>query len=438
MLRRDRRGLLIDSTAQAQPKRQYFYATACFFPKAKLRSVNWNYTVAGPTGPISVPLHVLWQLSFSLFSWVDGLPRYSGSSTPCARILLVSDTNKTPLEGKVQSKICQRISEWAWWVRKYCFAVTKYLYALMDPYRIDGPVGSGPIIRSHHSLEYSRQTGNTIMGNPAHNSEFKFITPGQHAVFHKHGQAVISGPRAHPPSVLEININQRHYFFPGVTSICKDLTSRWPKLWDLTERGHLSYANSTGAGHQIPVPLVPGDTYVVLRDYVVYPRTTCKARSWGMDQFDDQGPPIAGPAVILLDARRDLAEAPLQSHPSPVLRSLALITLPGEQAQTRSWLSFHIMFCWMWDKPVQCFEIFTPSRISSIRFYPTFPLAFWAHALRDNTTERIDVSRVAHGVALTHLPRNGLGKGLGHVRVTSQLEESSLGVANRRSGHHMY
>ncbi|KAH9034077.1 hypothetical protein EDB85DRAFT_1032954 [Lactarius pseudohatsudake] len=89
---------------------------------------------------------------------------FSAGLTACLGIVAVLRPNKTPLEGKVQSKICQRISEWAWWVRKYRFAVTKYLYALMDPYRIDGPVGSGPIIRSHHSLEYSRQTGNTIMG----------------------------------------------------------------------------------------------------------------------------------------------------------------------------------------------------------------------------------------------------------------------------------
>ncbi|KAI9430799.1 hypothetical protein H4582DRAFT_2063340 [Lactarius indigo] len=395
-------------------------------------------------------------------------------------------------------------------VRRYCFAVTEYLYALMGPYRIDGPVWSGPIILSHHSLEYSRQTGNTIMGvchKPRPNSEFKFVTPGQHAMFHKHGQPVIPVPRAYTPPVVDYGINQGKCFFsPGITSqagfthsqynmthvmccstipgvaptpgayllesaffvsICKDLTSRWPKLWDLTERGHLSYTNSTGAGHQIPVSRVAIDYFAPYqrelniryndvhtriialfgfrvitcacgvfipvttkfvavnqsgpRRYVHGPKGpghipayNLKERSWGMDQCDDQS-----------------SHYTVRGTGTDTFLTIVPHCSTAQLANLRSW-----MFCWMWDKPVQCFEIFTPSRISSIRFYPTFPLTFWAHVSNCSvqasviTSRREFVSRVAYGVTSTPpLPRNGLG----HVRVTSQLEESSPGVANRRS-----
>ncbi|KAH9044970.1 hypothetical protein EDB83DRAFT_2317873 [Lactarius deliciosus] len=269
MLRRDRRGLLVDATAQAQPKRQYFYATACSFnsPKVKLEL----YDIVAVLRP-GIGWYFLEQNAAGREGAIEDMPADLGMGL----------------------------------VRKYCFAVTKYPHALMDPYRIDGPVGSGPIIRSHHSLEYSRQTGNTIM-EVCHS-----VAPTPGAYF------------------LE------SAFF---VSICKDLTSRWPKLWDLTERGHLSYANSTGAGHQIPsLPtraqhqirrrshtctialfglrvitcacgvLIPVSTKFVAADqsgprrYVRgpegpgrIPANNLKARSWGMDQFDGQGPPIARP-----------------------------------------------------------------------------------------------------------------------------------------------
>ncbi|KAH9177205.1 hypothetical protein EDB89DRAFT_1902442 [Lactarius sanguifluus] len=245
--------------------------------------------VAGSTGPISVPLYVLWQLSFSLFSWVDGLPRY------------FLEQNAAGREDEIEE-----ISEWAWWVRKYCFAVTKYLHALMDPYRID----ERGHIRSHHSLEYSRQTGNTIM---------------------EHGRAVISGPWAHPPSVLEIDINEWNYFSPGVTSCGILLNGGAPFLrefywrWSSDPRVHIWGYRSRFCAITAHVAIdyfSPYQRELNTRYDDVHthgpghiPANNLEARSWGMDQFGDQGPPVAGPDVILPDARRDSAEAPLHLLP---------------------------------------------------------------------------------------------------------------------------
>ncbi|KAI9461908.1 hypothetical protein BJY52DRAFT_164681 [Lactarius psammicola] len=232
--------------------------------------------VVGPAGPKS-PFHVLCQLSFSLFSWVDCPPRVIIPGN-----FLYQNENAAGRADAIEDILVD----------------LGIHLVLMDPYRIDGPVRSGPtcIIFSHHSLEYSWQPGEYYNGgmphspatklywNPARIRNSLLLVNTSCIMSYKHGQAVISGPWAHTPSVVGNNLHRgtvsplesslkvldgqpvqhkpycvllqySHYrlqrcngtsvappdAYPLDSSffinICEDLTSRWPKLWDLTERG---------------------------------------------------------------------------------------------------------------------------------------------------------------------------------------------------------